>query len=95
MAERAEILKISEYAHLDSSYHFVPVAVETLGVFGPEALSFFQNLSRRIKVVTEKPKSREYLIQCIFVVVQRGNVASVVGTMGRVVGLKVPLGYIG
>ena len=41
VAERAEILKISKYAHLNSSYNSVPVAVETLGMFGLEALSFF------------------------------------------------------
>ena len=48
VAERAEILKISKYTHLDSSYHFVPVAVETSGVFGPKALSFFRDLSQRL-----------------------------------------------
>ena len=40
VAQRAEHLKISKYAHFDSSHHFIPVAVETSGVFGPEALSF-------------------------------------------------------
>ena len=32
------------YSHLDSTYKFVPVAVETGGAFDPEALSFFKDL---------------------------------------------------
>ena len=89
VAERDENLKTSKYAHLDSSHHFVPVAVETSGMFGPEALSFIMDLSWQLKVVTGEPRSLEYLIQRIYVAVQRGNAASVLGTMGRAVGLEV------
>ena len=32
----------SIYCHLDHTHHFVPVAVETLGAMGTEALDFFQ-----------------------------------------------------
>ena len=69
MAQRAEHLKISKYAHLDSSHHFIPVAVETLGVFGPGALSFIQDLSRCLRQVTGEPRSLEYLLQRISVAV--------------------------
>ena len=92
VAERAEMLKTSKYTNLDSSHHFVPVAVETSGVFGPEALSFIRDLSRQLKVVTGGPRSLEHLIQHISVAVQRSNVASVLGTMSRAVGLEVSLG---
>ena len=53
VAERAEHLMISKYAHLDSSHHFVPVAVETSGVFGPEALPFIQDLSQGLRQVSQ------------------------------------------
>ena len=43
-------------------------------------------------VVTGEPISLEYLNQRIFIAVQRGNAASVLGTMGRAVGLEVSLG---
>ena len=55
-AERAEHVKISKYAHLDSSHYFIQVAVETLGMFGPEALSFFQDLSQHLRQVTGEPR---------------------------------------
>ena len=60
VAQRAEHLKISKYAHFDSSHHFIPVAVETSGVFGPEALSFMifiHYLSRLLRQVTGEPRS--------------------------------------
>ena len=37
MAEEAKKKKCAKYAHLD---HFVPVTMETMGVFGPKARSF-------------------------------------------------------
>ena len=36
----AEKEKHKSYGFLGNSYHFVPVAVETSGTFGPEAKSF-------------------------------------------------------
>ena len=92
VAHRAEHLKVSKYAHLDSSHHFIPVAVETSGVFGPEALSFIQDLSRHLRQVTGEPRSLEYLLQQISVAVQQGNAAAVLGTMGRSSGLETSFG---
>ena len=63
VAQRAEHLKISKYVHLNSSHHFILVPVETSGVFGPEALSFIQDLSGHLRQVTGEPTSLEYLIQ--------------------------------
>ncbi|KAJ0183612.1 hypothetical protein K1T71_000035 [Dendrolimus kikuchii] len=37
-----------KYATLCESYMFVPFAVETLGPWGPEAMSLYQNLSKRL-----------------------------------------------
>ena len=51
----AEKKKRTKYAHLEESHYFVPVAVETMGVFGPEARSFLQELGHRIAKATQDP----------------------------------------
>ena len=47
VAADAEQRKRVKYAHLDHTHHFVPVAVETLGAMGAEALVFFKEVARR------------------------------------------------
>ena len=82
VAADAEHRKQQEYAHLDGSLFFVPVAVETLGVFGAEARALFRDIARRITTVTQDPLSHhQYLVQRVAVAVQRGNAAAVLGTM--------------
>ena len=80
VASQAESKKLQKYALLGNSYHFVPIAIETSGVFGPEALSFLRELGRRIKAETGEPRSLQFLLQGIAVAVQRGNTAAVLGT---------------
>ncbi len=63
-----------------NTHHFVPVAVETSGAFGPDALDLFRDLGRRIRAITLEVKSRAYLIQQVSVAVQRGNALAVMGT---------------
>ena len=60
---------------------FKPVAVETLGVPGDEALTFLKDLGHRITAVTAEPRSLQFLMQRISVAVQRGNAACVIGTV--------------
>ena len=59
----------------------MPVAVETMGVFGPEARSFLRELGHRIANATQDPLSHLYLRQRISVAVQslRGNTAAILG----------------
>ena len=78
-AEEAEKKKRTKYAHLEESHYFVPVAVETMGVFGPEARSFLRELGYRIANATQDPLSHLYLRQRISVAVQRGNTAAILG----------------
>ena len=40
VADQAEQVKCSKYAILQSKFDFVPVSIETSGVFGPSASSF-------------------------------------------------------
>ena len=53
-----ESKKLSKYAHLESTHHFVPVAVETLGALGPEASSLLKEIARRISLARGEESSR-------------------------------------
>ena len=72
MADQAEQKKKSEYAKLAATHHFVPVAIETMGVFGKEAQAFFLELGRRIQEETVETLSFNYLLQWIAVAMQKG-----------------------
>ena len=80
VAKLAEEGKRSKYRHLAASHIFVPVVVETPGVFGMEALEFIKELGHRLQQSTGEAKSGLYLLQRMSVAVQRGNTAAVLGT---------------
>ena len=82
VAAHAERCKQEKYSALDQCYTFTPVAIETAGPFGPETFSFLRELGCRLKQVTGEAKSFSYLQQRLSIAVQRGNAASVMGTMG-------------
>ena len=77
----AESLKVTKYAHLSSAYHCVPIAVETLGAYGPEAAGFFKSLGQRLQRATMDLRAGEFLVQWISVAIQRGNVLSILGSL--------------
>ena len=79
----AESRKRSKYICLESIYSFTPVAIESSGGFGPQTLEFLKELGNRLSRVTGEVKSYIYLLQRLSVAVQRGNAASVIGTVGR------------
>src|SRR5208282_388095 len=81
VANEAENKKRSKYACLTSNFYFVPVAVETFGALGEEAGDFIHKLGRRITTVTGERRATEFLLQRLSVAVQRGNAASVLGTV--------------
>ena len=81
VAAQAEQRKRTKYAELEASHHFVPVAIETTGVFGPEALQFLRELGHRLKSESGEAQSFHFLQQRISVAIQRGNAAAVLGTM--------------
>ena len=69
VAEEAERRKKVQYTHLETSHCFIPIAVETLGVFGTEALQFVKDLGCRIDDTTIEPLCTYYLKQRIAVAV--------------------------
>ena len=70
-----------KYIHLEFTHHFFPVAFETLGAMGQKARSFFKEVADRIVATTNVPQTLLFLQQLVAVAVQRGNVASVLGSM--------------
>ena len=74
--------KEAKYETIAPTHLFCPIAIETSGVFGPDAYAILCDLARRIKDTSSEPNSKVYLFQMISVVVQRGNAASVLGCAG-------------
>ena len=81
VAKDAENHKMTNYSSLSAQYDFRPIAVETLGAPGDEALTFFRDLGQRIAAATAEPRSFQFLMQRVSVAVQRGNAACIVGTV--------------
>jgi len=55
--------------------------VETTGVWAKEGLSLLLEIGRRIAEVTGEKRSGNFLLQRLSIAVQRGNLASVLGTL--------------
>lgn len=80
-AEAAEVLKKHKYSGLGAEYNFIPFGVETLGPWGPSALGLFKEISKRLNDTTGDPRAGGFLGQRISLAIQRGNAASILGTM--------------
>ena len=79
-AEQAEKTKTTLYSDLINNYTIIPVAMETLGSWGPTGKKFITDIGARIAEATGEKKSKYYLFQAISMAAQRGNVASILGT---------------
>ena len=80
-ATSAEEAKTVKHAPLAIAHDFVPIAIETLGTWGSAGLSFVNELGRRISAVSGDARATDFLKQRLSLAVQRGNAASVLGTM--------------
>ena len=67
VAVDAEYRKELKYSHLDATHCFIPIAVETLGAFGTHACTFFREVARRVRLVTDDPLAHQFLVQRISV----------------------------
>ena len=72
-SECAESKKRVKYASLSNTYQFNPVAVETMGPWGPNAAEFINEIGKRLFNVTGDPRSTAFLRQRISMAVQWGN----------------------
>ena len=81
VAERAEQAKLTKYEQLERDFEIVPICVETMGPWGPSGLKFVCEVGRRISEESGEPRSTVFLMQAIGMAIQRGNAASVLGTV--------------
>ena len=87
-SEAAELKKHKKYASLSEQYIFTPVALETLGSWGPEANTFVGELGRRLAVATGEPRATSFLRQKIGIAVQRGNAVCIRKSLPNGTGLN-------
>ena len=80
-AEDAEEAKRVKYADLEDRFVFYPIGLETFGAWGPGAKELINTIGRRIRERTGDSRSTEFLRQRIAVEIQRGNAASVLGSV--------------
>ena len=80
--------KIAKYSSLNSTlYSFIIVAIKSLGIFGATTLKFIRDLGRRIALQSGVSLAAPCLnvILRLAIAVQKGNAASIIGTMGLLV----------
>ena len=81
LANQTEKKKINHYNDLADQFIFIPVATETSGVIGNIGLNFIKKIGSKIAEVTNEKRSTAYLIQRISIAIQKGNAASIMGTI--------------
>ena len=69
----------TKYSSLPVTHNFIPVAIETSGVMGPQSLHFLGELGRRVGRQTGDPLASSHLFQRLSTAIQRGNSASIMG----------------
>jgi hypothetical protein len=76
----AEARKRERYVDLLDEYVFVPLAFETTGTFGPEALALTKRIGRAITTRTGEERATSFIRQRISVEIQRGNAQAIMET---------------
>lgn len=72
-AEAAAQRKHCKYAELSKTYHFFPLAFETMGPINQDGHDFISELGHHISSLTEDPRETSFLYQRLSVAVQRFN----------------------
>ena len=73
VAEGKVSRKETEYAILDNSYTFIPLAFETYGPINDKGTTFLQELCRRLRTLSDDPRESAFLLQRISITLQRFN----------------------
>jgi hypothetical protein len=79
--EAARLRENAKTVETYNNYHFVPIAIETLGPWSDDAKKIINEIGQKIQKITNESRSTSYLTQRISIAVQRGNAASVLGTI--------------
>jgi len=72
-ATEAELKKLQKYQEISAGVGFIPVAIESSGVWGQNAMELVSEIGRRLTEVSHEPRSTLFLRQRLAVAVQRGN----------------------
>lgn len=80
-ANTAETKKKSKYKALQDRFIIMPVAQETSGVWGDEALRFLKDVGQKITDSTNESRASHFLFQRMSVALQCSNVSSILGTL--------------
>ena len=73
VAERKEhLLRVEQLNKKSSSPYYLPLVVETMGVFGPEAMKFFSYLGNRLRLKTDDHRAHFVFLQKLSVAIQCG-----------------------
>ena len=83
-ALKAEKGKLSKYECLAAKYIVMPIAFETLGPMAPMGLKFIKEIGSRIADITGDKRATSHLFQRLGISTQRGNAASVEGTVKNI-----------
>ena len=73
--------KLSKYKNLSTTFTVIPIGTETLGPWGKLGLKFVKDIGQRIQDITGDKRSTSHLFQSIGIAIQRGNAASIRGTI--------------
>ena len=79
----AEAAKCRKYSSVGYPHLFSPLAFETLGGPGVLTKKLLNDVGRKLALATGDKRAGEYLLQRLSLDVQRGNAASVRGTLAR------------
>ena len=79
-ASAAEVHKVAKYSSFIHTHIFVPVGVESSGVWEVQAAEFLRDVGRRLSMASGDSRSGFFFRQRVDVAIQRGNALSVLGT---------------
>ena len=83
LASWSEDRKLEHYENLGDRYIMTPIAIETMGSWGQMGLEFIKELGARLIKVNKDSRSTSYLFQALSMITQKGNAASILGTIPK------------
>lgn len=80
-AKIRENAKRLKYASLENNFEFCPVSIETFGSWGEDGRKLIDEIGKKLQEVSGESRSKSYFLQRISIAIQRGNAASMLGTI--------------
>ena len=77
----AEEIKRKKYSELAKDNHFIPIAQETFGSWGPAGLELLKDIGTRTIIASGNKRARANLFQNISLAMSRGNIINVKSTL--------------